>query len=368
MALLQLFHPSSAFVSCPLAMTDGAARLIEVYGDAEMKKNAFAHLTSRDPAKFWLSGQWMTERTGGSDVGLSETTAEKEGDLYHLHGVKWFTSATTAQMAMTLARLPGSEAGGRGLSLFYLETGAAEGRLHKIQILRLKDKLGTRAMPTAELELQGTPARLVGGEGQGIRKIATLFNVTRIYNAVCSVAQMQRALAWAQSFAHKRVAFGAAIIEHPALQATMADLALEYEGGVALVMEVSRLLGHEETGRGGERDAALLRLLTPMAKLYTGKSAVRVTSEVVEIFAGAGYCEDTGIPRLLRDAQVFPIWEGTTNVLSLDVLRALAKECPWSVVQQEWQKRLPAGEFAEAMDADAHLDCAVTFGNGARTC
>ncbi|MEK7357165.1 MAG: acyl-CoA dehydrogenase family protein, partial [Bdellovibrionota bacterium] len=167
-ALLYLFHPSSAFVSCPLAMTDGAARAIELYGDDQLKKGAFIHLTSREPSKFWTSGQWMTEKTGGSDVSGTSTIATRrenanDGFDWELDGLKWFTSATTSQMAMLLARPAGAEAGSRGLSLFYTELRDSEDRLKNIEILRLKEKLGTRALPTAELRLKGTPARLVGG-------------------------------------------------------------------------------------------------------------------------------------------------------------------------------------------------------------
>ena len=149
MSLLYLFHPSSAFFSCPLAMTDGAARAIELHGDENLKKRAFAHLTSRDPVAFWTSGQWMTEKSGGSDVSGTETVARKKNGQYYLTGTKWFTSATTSQMAMTLARVEGAEAGSRGLSLFYVELKNSQGDLQNIRIERLKDKLGTKALPTA---------------------------------------------------------------------------------------------------------------------------------------------------------------------------------------------------------------------------
>src|SRR5690606_4112745 len=178
-AKLYLYHPSSAIYSCPLAMTDGAARLLELYGTEDMKERAYKFLTSRDPQTFWTSGQWMTERTGGSDVSGTSTIAKKEGDQYKLYGVKWFTSATTSQMAMTLARIEGDEK----LSLFYLELRDKSGELQNIQINRLKDKLGTKALPTAELTLSGTPATLVGEAGKGIKTISTLFNITRLYNA-----------------------------------------------------------------------------------------------------------------------------------------------------------------------------------------
>ncbi len=342
MVLIYLFHPSSAFFSCPLAMTDGAAKLFETYGSPENKSGPFKHLISRNPKDFWTSGQWMTEKIGGSDVGQSEAVAKVHGKGYTLHGIKFFTSATTCPMTMTLARIEGAESGGRGLSLFYLDTGLADGKPNHIQIIRLKDKLGTRALPTAELKLLGTPAYLVGGTGDGIKKIATLFNVTRIYNAICSVAQMRRAIAWAQDYAKKRAAFGDNVMNHALFKESFADAVVEFEGCLHLIFRVAHLLGKEESGLASPAEIGLRRLLTPIAKLYTGKSAVSVVSEMVEVFAGVGYCEDSGIPKQLRDAQVFPIWEGTTNVLSLDVLRALTKECPFENLLQDIQGRIKA--------------------------
>lgn len=329
-ALLYLFHPSSAFVSCPLAMTDGAARAIELYGDDELKKNAFRHLTSRDPATFWTSGQWMTERTGGSDVSGTATIARKGSSLpgfdWNLQGVKWFTSATTSQMAMLLARPEGAEAGSRGLSLFYTETHGADGRLRNIEVMRLKDKLGTRAMPTAELRLDGTPARLVGGEGNGVKKIASLFNVTRVYNSICALGQSRRALDWAWSYSHVRTAFGKKIIDHPLHRVTLQALEDDFAKCFRLTFFVAHLLGRDECGVATESEKALLRALTPIVKLWTAKKSVEICSEVVESFGGAGYIEDVGIAKLLRDAQVLAIWEGTTNVLAMDFLRAVEKE------------------------------------------
>lgn len=324
-ARLYLFAPSSALYSCPLAMTDGAARFLEVHGD-ERQKSVLAHLTSRDPTKFWTSGQWMTERTGGSDVGSTSTVAAcEEGDNYSLYGSKWFTSATTSQVAMTLARIEGAPAGSKGLSVFLIHLRDNEGRLRNIRIERLKDKLGTRALPTAELTLDGTPAELVGGAGDGIRKIATLFNVTRVYNAVAAVAGMRRAIALASDYARRRRAFGKPLIDHPLHVETLAEMQLELRAAFLLAFRVVELLGKEEYGEATESESQLLRLLIPVAKLYTAKQAIMVASEALEAFGGAGYVEDTGIPRLLRDAQVLSIWEGTTNILSLDAIRAVER-------------------------------------------
>ena len=187
-----------------------------------------------------------------------------------------------------------------------------------------KDKLGTRKVPTAELTLTGTPAQLVKGTTDGVRNIAPLLNITRLWNGISAVALMHRGLALAADYARKRVAFGAPLSEKPLHMDTLTGLEAEAEAAFYLAFYVAELTGRDETDELSEDDALLLRLLTPVMKLTTGKQAVVVASEVLETFGGAGYIEDTGLPQLLRDAQVLPIWEGTTNVLSLDALRALA--------------------------------------------
>lgn len=323
-ARLYLYAPSSATYSCPLAMTDGAARLLELYPD-DVTTAVFRHLTSRDPKQFWTSGQWMTERTGGSDVSTTSTIATRNADGWRLSGTKWFTSATTSQIAITLAHAQEPHSNERALSVFLIRLRDDDERLRGIRVNRLKDKLGTRALPTAELTLDGTPAHLVGGLGHGVRKISAMFNVTRVYNAIAAVAGMRRAIALAQDYAARRVAFGKPLLEHPLHRETLNVMALEWRAAFLLAFHVVELLGSQECGASSPDDLARLRLLIPVAKLYTAKQAVAVASEAVESFGGAGYIEDTGLPRLLRDAQVLPIWEGTTNVLSLDVLRALEK-------------------------------------------
>ncbi len=323
-ALAYLFTPSTDIYSCPLAMTDGAARTLLASGNRELVERAVPRLTARDPARFWTSGQWMTETTGGSDVGRSETVARRDAEgTWRLYGRKWFTSAAASQMALTLARPEGNGPGGKGLALFYVETRDAEGRLRGIRVDRLKDKLGTRKLPTAELTLDGAPAVPVAGLDNGVRSIAPMLNVTRTWNAVSAVALMRRGTALARDYARRRVAFGAPLAEQPLHVDTLAGLQAEFEGALHLTFRAVELLGAAEAGEATEDEARLLRVLTPLAKLTTARQSVAVASEVVEAFGGAGYVEDTGIPVLLRDSQVLAIWEGTTNVLALDALRAM---------------------------------------------
>lgn len=350
-ARLYLYHPASAIYSCPLAMTDGAARLLELHGNAEQRKNLLPHLTSDDPAKFWTSGQWMTERTGGSDVSGTSTVARREAGVWRLYGDKWFTSATTAQLAMTLARIEENGVQDQGLSLFCLQLRDANGTLNGIRVNRLKDKLGTRALPTAELTLEGTRAEPVGERGRGVRTISTMLNITRLYNACCAAGYMRRGLALAHDYAGRRRVFGRLLAEQPLHRHTLERMDSEFRAALLLVFELARLLGREECGVADGQDRSFLRLLTPVAKLYTARQAIAVCSEALECFGGAGYVEDTGLPVLLRDAQVLSIWEGTTNVLSLDLLRVLGDDASLATLCEQLRVRLQAVQRQELREA-----------------
>lgn len=341
-ALIHLFSASSAIFSCPLAMTDAAARVLSDLGEPALRDRVVPALLTTDPALFTTSGQWMTERPGGSDVGASETLAlplDESGERYALTGVKWFTSAADGGMALTLARIVDARGqtvpGSRGLSMFLVEVPRdAQGHLRPvapgaeggIRIRRLKDKLGTKALPTAELELHGIAATRIGPVGRGVPSISGMLNITRYWNAASSSSAMAQAALWADDFAARRQAFGRPIADHPAHARVLRELRAEAAGAFALVAELATLLGRVEHRQASDEDARCLRALLPIAKLLTGKQAVAVTSEALECFGGLGYIEDSGLPRMLRDAQTLPIWEGTTNVLSLDLLRAEQSE------------------------------------------
>jgi alkylation response protein AidB-like acyl-CoA dehydrogenase len=365
-ALAYLFHPSSQVYTCPLAMTDGCARTLEVMGSGlgAERERVLSHLLSRDPARAWTSGQWMTERIGGSDVGLSEAVARNDGKGgFTLHGTKWFTSALTSQVALTLARPEGNGPGGKGLALFFVEVRDAADRMQGITVLRLKDKLGTRHLPTAELLLEGTPAVPVAGLSDGVRNMTTMLNLTRTWNAVCAAATLRRGLALARDFARRRVAFGAPLAEKPLHLETLADLAAEQEASFLLTFFAVELLGRQEAGELDARGESLLRFVQPIAKLTTGRQAAAGASEVLEAFGGAGYVEDTGLPELLRDGQVLSIWEGTTNVLALEAYRAALRADALPPVLEAIRRRAEASNHASlrepagvALRAADHLE------------
>ncbi|XP_069134564.1 acyl-CoA dehydrogenase family member 11-like [Argopecten irradians] len=286
MAKVYLFASFSGLYSCPIAMTDGAAKIVENLANDYpwLKERAFGHLTSRLPSQFWTSGQWMTERKGGSDVANgTETVAIPQGDgSFRLHGYKWFSSATDADITFTLARVVGKDGdivkGTRGLSLFYLEVHNEDGSLNNIQIQKLKNKLGTKQVPTAELLLDGTVAHKVSEEGRGVASISSMLTLSRIHNALASVSIMRRIVNTARDYSTRRSAFGNVLKDYPLHVQTLARLEVEVRGATLLTFEAARLLGREDVGIATEHEQMLLRLLTPLAKLYTAKQVLIINN------------------------------------------------------------------------------------------
>ena len=340
LALIHMYAPSSATFSCPVAMSDGAATVLGAPGvDPALRDRLLPRLLSRDPDIAWTSGQWMTETEGGSDVGRSTTRAEADADgTWRLTGEKWFCSSTNSEFALALARPTGAPDGSRGLSTFVvprydglLDDALPTDRFSRrtasgMRIHRLKDKLGTRALPSAEVGLEGAVAWPVGDPNEpGLKRMLSLVQITRLHNTACAAAGMRRGLMTATAYAERRVAFGKRLIDQPLHRELLTNLAVDTEAAFALATLCFDLLGKVEVD-GDEEAARLLRFAATLAKASTARLAVSAASEIVEAFGGPGYIEDTGVPRLLRDSQVLPIWEGTTNVLSLDVLRALSRD------------------------------------------
>jgi alkylation response protein AidB-like acyl-CoA dehydrogenase len=307
-------------------MTDGAARTLLDHGDRS-DREVVSRLTTRDYERAWTSGQWMTETAGGSDVGRTGTIARRDGDSWRLYGTKWFTSSTTSEMALTLARLEDAGEGSRGLALFRVHRNLDDGTRNNIVVRRLKDKLGTRSLPTAELELEGALASPVGEPeaGSGVRRIATMLNITRVHNALGGTAAIGRGLAWARAYAQVREVFGRSLKDQPAHRATLTDMTVDYAASLALTIRCCELLGRVEQGVADEGEQTLLRGLTPLMKMATGRWSIAAVTEAMEAIGGVGYCEDSGMPALVRNTHVIPIWEGTSNVMALDFLRASAR-------------------------------------------
>ncbi len=338
-ALLHLYGPESATFSCPVAMADGAAALLSRHDtDSAVRDAWLPRLTSRDPDRATCSGQWMTETTGGSDISKTGTIAHQDAKgRWLLTGEKWFCSAIDSDLAIALARPLSAGDGSRELVCFLVPRYAADvpgaprtlgprDTAPGLRLHRLKDKLGTRALPSAEVGLDGAYAIPVSDPTEpGLSKMMTLVQITRLHNAAAAAAGMRRGLVQVRQHAETREAFGLRLWRQPLHRETLAWLAIDAEAAFALTALSFSALGKVEVD-GDEDAAALLRLAATLAKAGTGKLAVNAASEYLECIGGNGYIEDTGFPRLLRDAQVLPIWEGTTNVLSLDVLRALSRD------------------------------------------
>jgi acyl-CoA dehydrogenase len=330
-ALGYLFAMAEMGLYCPLCMTDGVARVLTRHGTHEQVMRVVPHLTSTDPRTLWTGGMFLTERAGGSDVGSNETVARKDASgTWRLTGQKWFCSNVDAQAVLVTARVSG--AGTKGLRTFLLETRENPGFV----IERLKEKLGVRSMATGEVRLTDARAEEVGG----FAAMAEMLNLSRLYNSVASVAVIGRAVHEARWYIERRQAFGRPVIEWPLAQRTFFDVEAEQVAAMLLTFETVDVLGRADSG---DADAAkLLRILTPIAKAVTGKLAVPCVSEAMELIGGNGYIEESPMPRLLRDAQVLPIWEGTTNILMLDALRVMNRDASHELLLSRTRVHFPA--------------------------
>ncbi|MFN2441780.1 MAG: acyl-CoA dehydrogenase family protein [Thermoanaerobaculia bacterium] len=315
-AMGYLFAMAEMGLYCPLCMTDGVARIVTRWGTSEQAARVVPHLGAIEPRDRWTGAMFVTEKAGGSDVGANETIATRRQDgLWSLTGQKWFCSNVDAQAALVTARPEGGAAGTKGLKTWLVHPRGNAG----VTIDRIKDKLGVRSMPTGEVTLAGATAEEIGPFGAMLE----MMNLSRIYNAVASVAVIGRAIHEAKWYDERRVAFGRKVVEHPLAAEVLADLEAEHLAALLLTFHAIRTLDRADGGDGeAERE---LRILVPVVKAITGKLAVPCVSEAMELIGGNAYIEESPLPRLLRDAQVLPIWEGTTNVLILDALRVARK-------------------------------------------
>ncbi|KUL87107.1 hypothetical protein ZTR_05645 [Talaromyces verruculosus] len=359
-----IWSGSSGIVTCPSAMTDGAAKLLGKHlNDSpetnEVFKSARERLISRENGFAWTSGQWMTERKGGSDVRGTETIAvrlspeqARDGRLdadgqplgpWRIDGFKWFSSATDANMTILLAKT-----GDNQISAFYapLRRKAANSddktELNGIRIQRLKNKLGTKALPTAELEINGMRGYLIGQQGQGVKEISHILNITRMQNIISSVGAWGRGLAISRAFARVRSVSGKLLCDVPAHVRGLAQEHVKYTAHMHLSFFIAALLGRSEGSNDTSAAAAssilpqdinrinaLYRLLTPIAKAQTALSAINGLRACMESLGGVGYLEnedpELNVARLFRDANVLAIWEGTTDIMADDFVRVVKR-------------------------------------------
>lgn len=337
-------------VYCPIAMTYGsvptlrqAPAIAKEWLPRIFSRNYDARFQPASLKTACLLGMGMTENQGGSDLRTNTTRAEPSNDgSFRLRGHKWFMSAPMCDAFLVLAQSP------KGLSCFLMPRWTPDGERNAIQIIRLKDKLGNRSNASSEVEFHGAYAQLVGDEGRGIPTIIEMGNYTRLDCCIGSSALMRQAVVQAIHHARHRIAFQKKLVDQPLMTNVLADLALESEAATALTMRLARAYDDND-----EASQIVRRVMTPAAKFWICKRTPFVTYEAMEVLGGSGYIEESIMPRLYREAPVNSIWEGSGNIMCLDVLRAIERTPnAIEVLRQELGevKNARIGAFAERLD------------------
>ncbi|MES2030730.1 MAG: acyl-CoA dehydrogenase family protein [Pseudomonadota bacterium] len=334
-----LFNQAEFGMGCPINVTDGAAKLLSNYGDDALKARYLDGLTQTDMSKLTQGGQFMTEKEGGSDVGKLTTSAVQEGDHWRLYGEKWFCSNADAKVVMLLARPEGAVGGTKGVGLFLMPRMLDDGTPNHYRIVRLKDKLGTRSMASGEIKLEGAIAYSVGKLDRGFVQMAEMVNSSRLSNGVKSTSLMRRAYHDAMAVAHGRVVFGQRIIDMPLARRQLMKIMVATEQALSMSFLTADALDRAEAG--SQDAAALLRILTPTLKFRATRDARKVCGDAMEMRGGVGYIEEFATARLLRDAHLGSIWEGTGNIVALDALtRAVGRHGAEAALAADLHARL----------------------------
>jgi acyl-CoA dehydrogenase len=334
-----LFNQAEFGLGCPINVTDGCAKLLAKFGSEALQAKYLDGLTQTDMSKLTQGGQFMTEKEGGSDVGTLTTTAVQEGDHWRLTGEKWFCSNADAEVVMLLARPQGAGGGTRGVGLFLMPRRLDDGSPNHYRIVRLKDKLGTRSMASGEIKLEGAIAYAVGKLDRGFVQMAEMVNSSRLSNGVKSTALMRRAHHDAMTVARNRIVFGSRIIDLPLAQRQLMKIMLPTEQALSMSFLTADALDRAEAG--SQDAAALLRILTPTLKFRATRDARKVCGDALEMRGGIGYVEEFATARLLRDAHLGSIWEGTGNIVAIDALkRAVGRHGADSALAADLHARL----------------------------
>ena len=323
-ALQYLFVQAEFGLMCPISATDTSIHLIRKFGDKALQDYLLPKMLSGDVATMWKGTQFMTERAGGSDVGAIETTARFEDGEWRLYGDKWFCSHADADVALMLARPDGAAEGTKGLALFALPRRLKNGRRNAYRIVRLKDKLGTRSMASGEILLDGAVAYLVGDIDAGLKQMMEQVNLSRLSHGVRAAAMMRRCLNEAMVCARGRRAFGHTIIDYALLRRQLLKIAMPVEQSLSMFLFAASAM---DRAHAGAADAAnILRILTPLLKFRACRDNITVATGAMEVRGGNGYIEEWVNARLVRDAHIGVLWEGTSNINALDIItRAVGK-------------------------------------------
>ncbi len=316
-AFQYLFVQGEFGLMCPISVTDTSIHLIRKFGSNALQDDLLPRMLSADLSTLWKGTQFMTEKAGGSDVGAIETVAQQHDGVWRLYGEKWFCSHTDADVALMLARPEGAPDGTRGLALFALPRRTRDGARNAYRIVRLKDKLGTKSMASGEIRLEGAEAYLVGKVDAGLKQMMEQVNLSRLSHGVRAAAMMRRCVNEALAAARGRTAFGRSVADFPLMRRQLMKLMVPAEQALSVALCTADALG---------RNAPELRILTGLLKLRACRDNIAVATGAMEARGGNGYIEDWVNPRLIRDAQVGLLWEGTSNINALDVIgRAVGK-------------------------------------------
>jgi acyl-CoA dehydrogenase len=376
-ALQYLFVQAEFGLMCPISVTDTSIHLVRKFASAELKDYLLPKMLSDDVATLWKGTQFMTERAGGSDVGAIETTARCEDGAWRLHGDKWFCSHADADVALLLARPEGAPGGTKGLALFALPRRLKDGRRNAYRIVRLKDKLGTRSMASGEIVLEGAVAYLVGDADRGFKQMMEQVNLSRLSHGVRASAMMRRCVNEAFVCARTRMAFGKTIIEYPLLRRQLLKIAVPTEQSLSMFLFTASAM---DRANAGSREAeSLLRILTPLLKFRACRDNIPVATGAMEVRGGNGYIEEWVQARLVRDAHIGVLWEGTSNINALDIVtRAVGKSRAHRTLEAYLKKLLDEATlipesfrdrlrlaldrtlvFAERVAAEQHLEASA---------
>lgn len=326
-ALTYLFVQAEFGLCCPLSMTDSLTRTLRKFGAPDLVQRYLADLTTQDLDALSQGAMFMTEQGAGSDVAATATLAvpdDDTGQVWRLHGDKWFCSNPDAALAMVLARTQGGPAGMKGVSLFLLPRVLPDGTPNSYRIIRLKDKMGTRSMASGEIRLEGAKAWLIGELGRGFVQMADMVNNSRLSNGMRAAGLMRRAVGESLFIARQRQAFGKRLIDMPLMQRQLAKIMVPAEQARTMMFQTAEALRRSDAGEPGAY--ALARLMTPLIKFRACRDARKATGDAMEVRGGCGYIEEWSDPRVVRDAHLGSIWEGTSNIVALDVIRAIRRE------------------------------------------
>jgi alkylation response protein AidB-like acyl-CoA dehydrogenase len=328
-----LLSQADISLHCPVTLTGAVAYVLGYHANTSLRKK-YLHDVTRMDGHTKTGGTWATEKHGGSDVGATTTVAVRRGDDFALSGLKWFTSNANSGLAVATARPEGAEPGSNGLGLYLVPSHLEDGGPNHYLIRRLKDKLGTKGLPTGEIELLGTEAIEIAAPPHGFKLMMEALEYSRLHNAAGAAGVQRRALSEAVQWCKSREAFGSKIIQYPMVQDELLRMQVQFQAGALLAFEAALTF---DAALADPARRTWLRLVTALAKYLTAEYAIRSCRSALELIGGNGYTSDYPIARIYRDAQVLTVWEGPANIQALELLRLLAPKYGGTA---EYEKRM----------------------------